>query len=80
MRKIVKRFDEIWARAEERNRVEGQKFIKIYEQRKRHVTMGVYDGLSKKFCYFDTINLIGNFRYNPKDVPAEFEEMAKIVG
>lgn len=79
MKKISKRFDEIWRKAEKRNNTEGMRFHKIYSQNKRYITMGVYDSVSKKYSTFDTINLIGNFRYNTQTVPAEFDEMEKIV-
>lgn len=79
MRKISKRFDEVWSKAEERNRKNGQRYIKIFESRKRYLTMGIYDSKTKKYCLFDTLNLIGNFRYNAKEVPAEFEEMWEMI-
>lgn len=89
MRKIAKRFNEIWADAEKRNEKEGPvngfdpesgaRFQKIYEQRKRYVTMGIYDSLTKQYAIFDTINLVGNYRYDPQVVPPEIDEMARIV-
>jgi hypothetical protein len=80
MRKLSKLFDEIWASAEQRNEREGgQRFFRIYQQNKRYITVGIYDGLTKKYCMFDTINLSGNFRYNSRVVPPEFDEMARMV-
>lgn len=80
MRKIQKKFDEICKRADERNRREGMRFYKIFQTDKRYITFGIYDSKTKKWCTFDTINLIGNFRYNVKEsVPSEFYEMSKIV-
>lgn len=80
MRKLVKLFDDIWASAEQRNEREGTtRFFRIYQQNKRYYTFGLYDGLTKKYCMFDTINLSGNFRYNNQVVPPEFAEMAQMV-
>jgi hypothetical protein len=89
MRKIVKRFDEAWAKAQKRNVEEdpacafedytGGRFYRIYEQRKRYVTMGIYDRQTGRYALFDTINLVGNFRYDPKVVPPEVEEMYQIA-
>lgn len=80
MRKLIKLFDDIWASAEKRNEREGfQRFFRIYQQNKRYVTIGIYDGLTKKYCMFDTINFSGNFRYNSQVVPPEFREMSKMV-
>ena len=78
MRHLSNVFNDIWTQAEERNR-EGSGFIKIYESRKRYVTFGIYDSKSKRYCMFNTINLVGNFRYNPKVVPPEFAEMRRMV-
>lgn len=79
MRKLAKIFDEIWASAEKRNASEGERFHRIYQQNKRYFTFGIYDGLTKKYCMFDTINLSGNFRYNNQAVPPEFAEMSQMV-
>lgn len=79
MRKIAKRFDDIWARAERYNRDNGNRYIKIYEHRKRYVTMGIYDSKTKRYELFDTINLSGNFRYSPKEVPVEFDYMESLI-
>ena len=78
MRHLSNVFNDIWAHAEERNRT-GASFIKIYESKKRYVTFGIYDAKAKKYCLFNTINLVGNFRYNSKVVPPEFAEMRKMV-
>lgn len=79
MRKITKKFDEIWGQAEEHNRSRGFRFCKIFEVRDRFVTMGIYDTKSKRYCLFDTIQFSGNFRYNTKTVPPELYEMEKLV-
>lgn len=79
MRKLAKIFDDIWAKAERRNSKEGERFFRIYQQNKRYITVGIYDGLTKKYCMFDTINLSGNFRYNNQVVPPEFKEMSQMV-
>lgn len=79
MRKIAKRFDEIWTKAELRNQTEKDRFIKVFEHSKRYITMGVYDSVTKRYALFDTINLVGNFRYNPNTVPQELNEMDRIV-
>lgn len=78
MRHLTNVFNDIWALAEERNR-EGAKFYKIYESKKRYVTFGIYDSVTKRYCLFNTINLVGNFRYNSKVVPPEFAEMRSLV-
>ena len=79
MRHLTSVFNDIWTLAEERNRREGKSFIKIYESKKRYVTFGIYDSITKKYCLFNTINLVGNFRYNSKVVPPEFAEMRRLV-
>lgn len=79
MKKINKKFDEIWRKAEQRNSKEGNRFHKIYEQNKRYITFGVYDSVTKKYSLFNTINFIGNFRYNTHTVPSEFNYMEEIV-
>lgn len=79
MRKLAKIFDEIWAKAERRNQKEGERFFRIYQPNKRYITVGIYDGLTKKYCMFDTINLSGNFRYNNQVVPPEFDEMSRMI-
>lgn len=79
MRKIAKRFEDIWSKAEKYNRTNGHRYVKIYETRKRYITMGIYDTQTKKWSTFDTINLVGNFRFSPKEVPAELEYMDSIV-
>ena len=78
MRHLSNVFNDIWAHAEERNR-NGASFFKIYESKKRYVTFGIYDAKAKKYCLFNTINLVGNFRYNSKVVPPEFAEMRNLV-
>lgn len=79
MKVISKKFDDIWKKAERRNREEGNRFFKIYSQQKRYITMGIYDSKTSKYVLFDTINLIGNFRYNTRTVPQEFNEMDRLV-
>lgn len=80
MRNLVKRFDEIWSKADQRNKQEGHRFFKIFETNSRYITMGVYDSKTKQYSTFDTINLSGNFRYNIKsEPPQEFDDMSRIV-
>jgi hypothetical protein len=80
MRKIIKKFNEIWESADAHNRGFRQnRFIKIFEQKQRFMTVGIYDSRTKKYCLFDTINLTGNFRYNNADIPAELNEMEQMV-
>lgn len=82
MRKIEKKFEEIWTKADTRNKKEGQRFHRIHGQSphgKGYLIMGVYDSRTKKHCVFDTINLIGNFRYNAQIVPDELNEMDRII-
>lgn len=78
--KIANKFEEIWKLAEERNRSAGrQRFFKILSQQRRYVTFGVYDSQNKKYVLFDTVNFVGNFRYNSHTFPPEFAEMQKMV-
>jgi len=79
MRKITKKFDEVWSQADQINKQQGFRFCKIFEIRDRYITMGIYDTRSKKYCLFDTINFSGNFRYNTKTIPDELYEMEKLV-
>lgn len=79
MRKLAKVFDDLWSKADKRNRQEGYRFSRILSQRGRYVTYGVYDTQTKKYVLFDTINLTGNFRYNARNVPSEFEEMEELI-
>jgi hypothetical protein len=80
MRKISKKFEDIWSLAEARNRAEGRhRFHQINSLNRKYITLGIYDSVTKKYCLFDTINLVGNFRYNHRDVPAEFQEMEDMI-
>lgn len=79
MKVISKKFEEVWKKAEKRNREEGFRFHRIFQQNKRYITMGIYDAETKKYALFETINLIGNFRYSAQVVPPELEEMEQIV-
>ena len=82
MRKIIKAFEDIWNLAESRNRAEGRhRFHQINSPstNRKFVTLGIYDSVNKKYCLFDTINLVGNFRYNHREVPEEFQEMERLV-
>lgn len=80
MRKIIKKFNEVWDRAEEFNRTRRQhRFIKIFEQKQRFATMGIYDSVTKKYSLFDTINLTGNFRYSNSDIPQEITDLEAII-
>lgn len=79
MRKVTKKFDEVWEQANNHNRTRGFRFCKIFDIRDRYITMGIYDTHSKRYCLFDTINFSGNFRYSPKEVPDELLEMERLV-
>jgi hypothetical protein len=80
MRKIAQKFDEICAKAEAFNKEKKtDRFYKIYEQRKRFVTLGLYDSVTKKYALFDTVNLTGNFRYDNHTVPQELYDMERLV-
>lgn len=79
MRKLASTFDEIWTKAENRNKSEGERFFRIFKQNRRYVTYGIYDSQRKKYVLFDTINLVGNFRYDSRVVPPEFNEMSELV-
>ncbi len=80
MRKIAQKFDEICAKAEAYNKEnKTNRFYKMYEQRKRFITMGLYDSVTKKYAVFDTINLTGNFRYDNHTVPQELYDMERLV-
>ena len=86
MRKIMKMYNSIWERAEERNRTEPHRFYQISESRgsksdpkKRYMEIGIYDSKYSKYCIFDTIALVANFRYNSKSIPAELREMERMV-
>lgn len=79
MRKIASKFEEIWAKAEKRNEHEKGRFAKLLDQNGRYMTMGIYDTVTKKYCIFNTINLVGNYRYDAKTEPPEFREMAAML-
>lgn len=80
MRKITQKFDEIWQKADKFNKSNRtERFFKIQEQRKKYLTLGIYDSLTKKFALFDTINLTGNFRYDNNVIPPEVLDMENIV-
>jgi hypothetical protein len=80
MRKIERHFEEIWKRADAYNRSNaGTRFFRIYEQNRRYITMGIYDSQTKRYATFDTINLVGNFRYDARQIPPELNEMSALV-
>jgi len=79
MRRLAKKFRDIWAVAEQRNKQESNRFHQIYETRKGFTEMGIYDYKTKKFVMFNTINLVGNFKYDGVDFPLEFSEMESLV-
>lgn len=79
MRKIEKQFESIWSRAESYNKAKGTRFFKLYDTYKRYITMGIYDSVTKRWVTFDTINLVGNYRYDPRTIPPELEEMSRMV-
>lgn len=81
MRKVIKRFEEICDLAEARNRAEGRhRFHQLSGyHNKKYMTLGIYDSVTKKYCIFDSINLVGNFRYSHKTLPPEFDEMESLI-
>lgn len=80
MYKMTKKFDEVCEAAERFNAAtKSERFLKIFEQRRKYFTVGLYDTVTKKHVLFDTINLVGNFRYNNNSVPAELFEMERMV-
>jgi hypothetical protein len=80
MRKLLKGFDEIWAKAQTRNETEKGRFQRIFFQHKRYFHLGLYDTVTKRYVIFDSINLVGNYRYNSSVHPPEYSEMRKMVG
>lgn len=80
MRKIERRFLEIWEMAEEANK-RSKRFEKIYSRNSnnKYLALGIYDTKDKKYVIFDTINLAGNFRYNPAVIPPELIAMEKMI-
>lgn len=79
MRKVAKKFEEIWTKAEKRNEHEKGRFVKLLNQEGRYMSMGIYDTVDKKYCIFNTINLIGNYRYDNRISPPEFDEMVEML-
>ena len=75
MRKIVKSFDQVWAKAETFNKRNGDRFVRCFDSRGKYLSFGIYDKVKKKYCLFYTINLTGNFRYNASDLVAELQAM-----
>jgi len=80
MRKIIKKFNEIWEQAEAHNKAKRQhRFIKMIEQKQRFITVGIYDSATKEYALFDTINLTGNYRYSNSAIPQEMLDMEALV-
>lgn len=80
MSKFLKKFEEICANADKFNTEhKTDRFHKIFEQRKKFVTVGLYDSVTKKYALFDSVNLVGNFRYNNNSIPNELFEMDRMV-
>jgi hypothetical protein len=80
MYKLTKKFDEVCDAAEHFNNTNRtDRFHRIFEQRKKYFTVGLYDAVTKKHVLFDSINLVGNFRYNNNMVPSELFEMEQMV-
>ena len=80
MNKMMRKFEEVCESADRfnsENRTE--RFFKLFDQRKKYVTVGLYDSVTKKHVLFDSINLVGNFRYNSNGVPAELFEMERMI-
>ena len=79
MRKLLNVFDDIWSQAEARNKTESNRFLRLFQQKKRYMHLGIYDSVTKKYVVFDTINLVGNYRYADVKEPPEFAEMRNLV-
>ena len=79
MRKIVKSFDTVWAKAEVINKRNSNRFVRCFDSRGKYLSFGIYDTVTKQFALFDTINLTGNFRYNASDVIPELVQMEKMI-
>ena len=79
MRKILKEFDRIWSTADKANKTGGYRFHRCFSQRGKYVSFGIYDSRAKHYVLFDTINLVGNFRYNSNNVPTELIAMREMI-
>ena len=82
MKKISRTFEYIWKDAQainDRTSIVKQRFFKIHTIKKKHVTIGLYDYLTKKWSTFDSINLSGNYRYANKDRIPEINEMKAMI-
>lgn len=78
--KLSKKFDEICASAEKYNKENRtDRFVRMFDQSRKFVSMGLYDSVTKKYVLFDTINLTGNFRYSNNVLPNEFTEMENMI-
>ena len=80
MFKLNREFDTIWEKASNSNSAyKKPRFLRIFQQSKRFVTVGIYDNHTKKYELFDSINFAGNFRYNKNRRPPEFDRMEKLI-
>ena len=82
MKTILKTFEAIWKDAAAINahhRTPKQRFFKIYSTKKKFVTIGLYDNVTKRWSLFESINLSGNYRYNTRDNIPEIKEMRAMV-
>jgi hypothetical protein len=80
MSKFIRKFEEIWENADKFNSLnKTDRFFKLFEQRKKFITVGLYDSVTKKYALFDSVNLVGNFRYNNNSVPPELFDMDRMV-
>ena len=80
MFKLNKEFDNIWEKAENSNAAyKKPRFLKIFQQTKRFVTVGIYDSQTFRYELFDSINFAGNFRYNKNRRPPEFDRMEDLI-
>ncbi len=78
--RLSKKFDEICASAEKYNKENRtDRFLRMFDQSKKFVSMGLYDSVTKKYVVFDTINLTGNFRYSNNVLPNELIEMENMI-
>jgi hypothetical protein len=80
MKTILKTFEAIWKDAAAANvRAPKQRFFKIFSSKKKFVTIGLYDNVTKKWSTFESINLSGNYRYNNRGRIPEMDEMREMV-
>ena len=48
MRKIVKSFDQVWAKAEAFNKRNGDRFVRCFDSRGKYLSFGIYDKVGEE--------------------------------